>query len=388
MSSAAIGNRDEMLALTRRLLAHVEAGTTDMLDTTCTVPVATYLDPDQWRREMDMIFRRVPLLVALGCELPGPGTYKALDVVGVPVLVTRSADGVARAFLNVCRHRGAIVAADGCGEARRFSCPYHAWTYDAAGALVGLPGSSTFGEVDYDTLGLTPLACDEVAGLVFACLTPGLPCDARVWLSGFDDVLAPFDLGSWSVFARNALDGPNWKVAYDGYLEGYHFASLHRDTIFRTTMSNTMAYDAWGPHQRIAFAKHAITGLRERPEETWGEFEGVDLVCTLFPNVSLAISPELVLVSQLHPGPTHDRSRTLQTIVRRHPPASEEEQRRAERGAAFLFRVVEDEDYATGLGIQRALASGANTEFVIGRNEVGLQRFHRTVAEHLAQPPA
>jgi phenylpropionate dioxygenase-like ring-hydroxylating dioxygenase large terminal subunit len=280
------------------------------------------------------------------------------------------------------------VAAEGCGEARRFSCPYHAWTYDGTGALVGLPGSATFGEVDHDALGLTPLACDEVAGLIFATLTPGVACDARAWLCGFDDVLAPFDLGAWSVFSRNALDGPNWKVAYDGYLEGYHFASLHRDTIFRTTMSNTMAYDAWGPHQRIAFAKHAITALRDRPEDTWGEFEGVDLVCTLFPNVSLAISPELVLVSQLHPGPTHDRSRTLQTIIRRHPPAGEEEQRRAERGAAFLYRVVEDEDYATGLGIQRALASGANTEFVIGRNEVGLQRFHRTVAEHLARSPA
>jgi nitrite reductase/ring-hydroxylating ferredoxin subunit len=372
-----------MLALTHRLLTHVAAGTTDQLDGTFTVPVSAYLDADRWQQEVDGIFRRVPLMVAMSCELPGPGTYKATEVVGVPLLVTRAADGVARAFLNVCRHRGALVTAQGCGEARRFTCPYHAWSYDGTGALVGLPGRETFGEVDTATLGLTELACEEVAGMVFATLTPGMPCDARGWLCGFDEVLAPFHLEDWVVFSRNELDGPNWKVAYDGYLEGYHFASLHRDTIFRTTMSNTMAYDAWGPHQRIGFAKHAIAGLRDKPEDEWGDFEGVDLVCTLFPNVSLAISPELVLVSQLSPGPTHDRSRTRQVILLPEAPATDKALARAERSAAFLYQVVQDEDYATGLGIQRGLTSGANAEFVFGRNEVGLQRFHRSVEAHL-----
>ena len=72
-----------------------------------------------------------------------------------------------------------------------------------------------------------------------------------------------------TVFSRRELVGASWKVCYDGYLEGYHFASLHRDTIFKQNMSNVMATDAYGPHQRIVFAKHGIEGLRDQPEEEW-----------------------------------------------------------------------------------------------------------------------
>jgi phenylpropionate dioxygenase-like ring-hydroxylating dioxygenase large terminal subunit len=65
----------------------------------------------------------VPLPLALSCELREPNSYKAMDAVGVPVLIVRGGDGTARAFLNVCRHRGAVVCEPGCGTARRFTCP-------------------------------------------------------------------------------------------------------------------------------------------------------------------------------------------------------------------------------------------------------------------------
>ena len=69
-----------------------------------------------------------------------------------------------RSFLNACRHRGAQVVAHGCGSARRFTCPYHAWSYDTKGALVGVSGRSTFGDLDTDTRGLTELPCEERVG--------------------------------------------------------------------------------------------------------------------------------------------------------------------------------------------------------------------------------
>lgn len=369
---------EEFVDLTRRLLVHVAEGTTDQADSTSSVPVSHYSDPVRWQAEMDRIFRRVPLALALASEVPDTGSYKVVSCLDAPILISRGSDAEIRAFLDVCRHRGAIVTPEGCGKARRHTCPYHGWTYDLDGALVGVPGADTFGELNVESRGLTPLACAERAGVVFVCITPGVEIDIDGWLEGYDEVLAPFGMGDWPLVARRELDSANWKIAYDGYLEGYHFASLHRDTLFQQFMSNVMTYDAWGPHQRVGFARQDIERLRDRPEGEWRDHDGVGLVCTLFPSVSLAYLANGVLMSQLFPGPTPDRSRTVQSIFWDHEPSAEELPI-IEGIADMLYGVVRDEDYVTGAGIQRGLASGANAEFVFGRNELGLHRFHETV---------
>src|ERR1700694_702372 len=128
-------DRAVTVALTKRMLAFHEAGTTEQAADIYRVPAARYIDAARWQLEMDRIFRRVPLPLALTCELRQTHSYKGMDALGVPVLTTRGPDGIARAFLNSCRHRGAIVAPDGCGKARRFTCPYHGWVYDQAGGL-------------------------------------------------------------------------------------------------------------------------------------------------------------------------------------------------------------------------------------------------------------
>ena len=135
-------DRPEQLKVAHRMLDLVERKTTEMADGPITVPVSSYLDEERFADEMDRIFGRVPLLLAFGGELPEPGDHKAMDVMGTPVLLTRGADGVVRSFLNVCRHRGAIVTEEGCGHARRHTCPYHGWTYDTDGTLVGVPSVS------------------------------------------------------------------------------------------------------------------------------------------------------------------------------------------------------------------------------------------------------
>ena len=154
----------------RRLLANVDAGTSDQAESQMKVPMATYRDLERWETEMEQVFRRSPLVVAFSCDLRNPGDFDSLEIADRPILVVRGDDGVARTFLNVCRHRGAQVA-EGCGHARRFTCPYHSWVYDTKGALVGVPGKNTFGELDVG--GLVELPTHERAGLVLAVLTPG-----------------------------------------------------------------------------------------------------------------------------------------------------------------------------------------------------------------------
>ena len=123
-----------------------------------------------------LLFRDLPMADPEVNEdtIPGetPHDYVVRDVLGTSVLLTRDATGEAHAFLNYCRHRGARPAA-GCGSARRFTCPYHAWTYDSRGTLVGLPGAEGFDELDRSEHGLVELPSQERHGFVWVVLTAG-----------------------------------------------------------------------------------------------------------------------------------------------------------------------------------------------------------------------
>ena len=176
---------DDATVLARRALAHFQNRTTDQAPAQMRLPVDAYADPERYAREVQRIFRELPIAVALSLELPEPGSYKAETLMGIPLLVTRDESGAAHAFLNVCRHRGAIVCPAGSGLRKRFSCPYHAWTYDLRGKLVAVNAADTFGDVDRETRPLTELPCAESAGVIWACLTPGAAFDIDAWLGEF-----------------------------------------------------------------------------------------------------------------------------------------------------------------------------------------------------------
>src|SRR3569833_2173788 len=122
-------DRQEELAVGRRLIGHIDGRTTDLADALFRNKTVNYSCRER-------PFRSMPVFMGLSTRLPKPGDYVTEDVAGMPVLLTRGADGQVRAFANICRHRGAPVAS-GCGNARAFTCPYHGWTYDSAGKLLG-----------------------------------------------------------------------------------------------------------------------------------------------------------------------------------------------------------------------------------------------------------
>jgi len=215
-----------------KLLEYAENGRTFQTDKIVTVPSSAYTDESQWNAEMEKIFRSVPLCVASTAELREANAYKAMEVIGLPILITRGQDGIARAFLNVCSHRGAPIAENGCGAKKRFACKYHGWTYTNTGELMGVAEQETFGEVDKSKLNLTELPCQEKGGLIFASLTPDTSMDLEGFMDGMlDDLESPaIDFANWTYLGSREIEGANWKIAFDGYLEGYHFAQLHPET--------------------------------------------------------------------------------------------------------------------------------------------------------------
>jgi phenylpropionate dioxygenase-like ring-hydroxylating dioxygenase large terminal subunit len=371
--------RSEYLALARRLLAHIENGTTDSAESIKHIPVQNYVDPARWRREMDYIFKRLPLLLAFTCEMPRPGDYKSMTILNVPVLMMRGEDAVTRAFIGVCAHRGTILTEQGKGQCDSFTCPYHGWTFDLKGSLTGVASRHKFGEIDRQSRHLTQLPCVERAGLIFVSLNSDTSIDLENYLGGMLAELEYFRFENWHMYKQNELPTSNWKVAHDGYLEGYHFSTLHPNTIAKQVMSNIMAYDAYGPHQRVCFPTHKIAGLRSKPEQEWETDEGATVVRTIFPNVSFAISDHGGMVSQLLPGPTPDASRTIQNHIYAHPPANDEERAQIDAAVSLFINAVEKEDNWVCERIQRGLLSGGNKDFVFGRNELGLHRLHEWI---------
>jgi nitrite reductase/ring-hydroxylating ferredoxin subunit len=373
-------SRKALVEMARRNLAHAKAGTVDQAPAVHRVPARHYCDPARDRAERDRIFRRLPLVLGFSCELREPGAYKALEAAGVPVLIVRAEDGGVRAFRNVCSHRGALVAPDGLGCARRFTCPYHGWTYDATGALVGIANRSEFGEVDAGRLGLTPLPAAERAGLVFVGLRPEAPLPLDAFLAGYGELLAHLGLERCHLVGRQTVAGPNWKIAYDGYLDFYHLPVLHRSSFGPRTPSQAL-YDAWGPHQRVSMPNPALASLESLPDDEWDVETLIGGVWTVFPHVSIADFPagvKLYMVSQLFPGAGVGESLTVQSFLATREP-DESQRATIDSMMQFLLRVVRDEDYFTGLRIQRALEGGALEDVLFGRNEWGGQRFHRFV---------
>jgi phenylpropionate dioxygenase-like ring-hydroxylating dioxygenase large terminal subunit len=368
-----VGNAAEIM------LDYVETKTTFQTDGTLTVPTDSYTNPDQWQAEMDLVFKRVPLMLAFTAELPKPGDYKAMDAIGMPVLINRDKAGTVRAFLNVCSHRGAPVAGEGYGNCARFTCKYHSWSYAQDGKLLAIAEASTFGEIDKAQRGLRELPCEERAGMIFVCLTPNAPMELDKYFQGFLEDFDALDFANWSYLGSRTIEGANWKIAFDGYLEGYHFASLHPDTIAPRTPSNCTHYEAFGPNMRIGFPQRTIAeALRPLPREDWGNQEnnGFDFVRIFFPNVSIFIAPEITQIAQLFPGPTPDKNRTVLNYLRREPIRDEEDRANVEAAINFFRDVTYNEDYVIGMEIQKGLQTGAHDDLVFGRNERGNQYFH------------
>ncbi|WP_137787338.1 aromatic ring-hydroxylating dioxygenase subunit alpha [Sphingomonas sp. 3P27F8] len=370
----------EIAAMMRHSVKHARENTFELVDDVLEVPAKNYTDPGRFKLEVDRIFKRLPLMLAPSCEIPSPNDFKTMEVAGIPLLLVRGQDGVVRLFINSCTHRGTNVAVDPTGNAKRFVCPYHGWTFGQQGELIAVAAASDFGKVDKSCLGLTALPVAERAGLIFGSVDPKLQLDIDDFLSGYDALLEAFNFKDWFFFSSRVLRGPNWKIAYDGYLDFYHLPVLHKDTLNANNMlGNRAHYHAWGPHQRLVAPDRAARELADLPEEQWSDDLVLNGVWTIFPCISIASfngGGRGVMISQLLPGDEVGESWTRQMYLMERRPTEEQEEA-AHAQFAFLETVVKDEDYATGLRQQRALDHGTLDKVLFGRNEGGAQAFHK-----------
>lgn len=373
-------------SLVRRLLDHIEHKTTDLCDEVMQVPADVYTSPDHLERELDVLFRGYPLLFCLSGAVPSPGSFHTVDIAGTPVLVTRDRDRQVHAFLNACRHRGVRVV-DGRGEARRFTCPFHAWTYDDQGALVGIPTADAFEGMSRDEKGLIELPVAEAYGLVVGRLRPGEAVDIDAYLGpGLADELAMLDFADWAPHREPHIHkvNANWKVTLDTFRENYHFDYLHRNTLASYAYGGVLTFDSFGPHLRNCSALRAIDELREKPEPEWGEVTHYfSYQYQLFPNTSLTFDVRHIELWQILPTGV-DTSEVVHTAYLR-PGLSDEERAKACDMAPWICEtVVDGEDFWVAGRTEPGIRTGMLDTIVFGRNEPAPQHLHRGFLAALA----
>lgn len=341
------------------------------------VPVADYADPVRFEREKAQIFRRALNLVTLDSRVAAPGDFVTADVVDVPVIVSRGEDGRLRAFLNVCRHRGATVERRAEGRCKRFVCPYHAWTYNTDGSLHRARHPEGFPTLIPEENGLVELACVEAAGLVFVCPTPGLDPEPLppALVEELEYMLGPRPVACAST-ARTWR--ANWKLVVEGGIESYHFSIAHKDTIARVFGDTLSTWERIGSHIRSLLPKRSIVELADRPRDDWHIRDHSHIVYTLHPNAMILLQRshfDLIRMTPLAVDRTHIEVITVGTA----PEAgdlSERAQAFMRSNHAFSVRTL-DEDFEIAEQIQRGVGSGANTHFRFARFEGALTDWRR-----------
>jgi nitrite reductase/ring-hydroxylating ferredoxin subunit len=377
------------VALSKRIFAHLDARTTDYAASVGHNDIAAFTCLDRHAREWEHLFLGQPQYLGLSCRIREAGDYFTNDDLGVPILVTRGQDGQARAFLNVCRHRGARLA-EGCGNAgRRVSCPYHAWTYDTAGKLVGIPDRQSFDDIDPAQHSLRALPLAERHGLIYVAPRPGAPLDLDPVFDGLDQEFASYRFDRYHHYdTRVTRWKMNWKIAIDTFLEPYHFPVLHKTTVGPLLFPNLCVVDTFGRNLREVFPRRGIVEMRARPERDWDLIEQSAIVYVLFPNIVIVAQIDHYEIWRIYPA----RGRVDEVVVYLEfyipePATSDKAVEHWRKNLDLVLRTVETEDFPTGEGIQSGFASGAQDKVVYGRNEPALQFFEKVVAEAVGATP-
>ncbi|MEM8609230.1 MAG: SRPBCC family protein [Myxococcota bacterium] len=380
-------DHDLQVALLSQCLELTQRGEPYSTEPETFVPVAKYVDADRFKRETALMRSRMNV-VGHASQVSGRGDFITRELLGTPIIVVRGHDDRVRAFVNVCRHRGATLELRDHGRCKRFVCPYHAWTYDTEGALKSVRNKEGFPTLDLDDTKLVELQCAEAAGLLWVC--PDKPAGPWEPDEATQRLLSELEsLGSADsvVFAKDKkVWHANWKLIVDGGLESYHFKVAHRDTIAQFFPDNVSTFEFLGDHVRTVLPRQSIVALADQPKEEWDIRAHTHVVYSVAPNTSLLFQERHYELIMMSPIAIDQTLIEVLTVVPDPGPRghSENAQNFWALNHAFTTKTL-DEDFALGEQIQRGMATGANEFFRFATFEGALSEWHRRSEEKLAK---
>ena len=246
-----------------------------------TLPARYYTDPEYFARELDTFFRERWICVGRTEEVATPGQFVRREVAGDSIIVTRSSDGILRAFHNVCRHRGSRLLKEPCGQVGNIVCGYHQWTYRTDGSLIFAESQPpTF---DHSRFGLRPVHVKNVAGLIFICLDENPPADFDEVAQFVEPFLGPYGLSRAKV--AHQIDLPeegNWKLVMENNRECQHCDGAHPELVSAYFPLFGYSEDDITPRLRPAFERYQVAAtdleracaVRRFPRDDRRELDG------------------------------------------------------------------------------------------------------------------
>lgn len=346
------------------------------------LPAWSYVDDDFFALEREKLLRPAWQIVCHESDIADAGAYASLNFMGTPIMVVRGGDGAVRAFKNVCRHRAAVLLDEPFGQcSSRIVCPYHAWTYDLKGRLIGVPGQEKYDPFKKSDYGLYELPLAECGGFYFVRLSD----EGQT----FDDFTAPIkaEFELYKTKEMRALGritlrerAVNWKIAVENYVDKMHLPVAHDglNSLVGDTYKLMIDGDAYRieagvehlPDQSLSVEAYRkflpdVAHLPENRRRMW-------LYLKLWPNLAFDIYPDQIDFMQFIPL-SPDRT-LLREISYALPDA-----RRAMRAARYLNwrinRVVNLEDKGVIERVQAGLATGDYEPGPISRDEICLRDF-------------
>ena len=362
-------------AVFERVFNHIDNSTTDLGERVWREPSDNYYSQERFDAEIAML-KRLPVAYCPSAALPDKGSYIARSSAGTPLVVVRGLDGVVRAFINACRHRGMQVAS-GSGCSRAFVCPYHAWTYNLEGNLKHIPGQEGFPGVDPEQHGLVEVSAREKGGIVYVMQKGEITEDM------LEDCLDYFSPEQQMFETEEMVDEANWKILNETLMEGYHIKSLHRETFYPYGLDNINLVEIYGANSRVTYPFRRIEKMRDvAPDQR--RIDGlVTSVYLVFPTASVSVLSKHTNLAILEPlSPTSSRW-VLYRMVNRAVDGKDIPLEEAQRDALFVGDSGQIEDREAARAIQQSVSSNGNTHFTFGHFESAIVNFHQHLAKYL-----
>ena len=357
-------------SVVQRILDHIDNRTTDLAGSVWREPVENYRSTARFDAELDLVLRRHPIPFCPSAALPDAGSYLARDAAGIPVIAVRGRDGIVRAFLNACSHRGTQVAC-GTGCAKALVCPYHGWTYDLDGGLRGVPHDHGFPGLDKNASGLTRFDATERGGVVCVAQRP-LTSSVAAEL----DQLPTLVPEQYRLVNHTEIEvAANWKIAVEGFLEGYHIRPTHPKTFYPIQYDNLNVVEAFGRNNRIAFPYRNIEALRTVEPGKRSADGRLTYVYHLFPNAMVATFPGRIVMVALEPLTVESTRFVTYTLSDHHDGSTKADA--VLQGEQSFVDMGAKEDRAVITSIQRSLAANPREVFEFGLFEGAIGHFHR-----------
>ncbi|GAA4261708.1 aromatic ring-hydroxylating dioxygenase subunit alpha [Dactylosporangium darangshiense] len=355
-----------------------------------TLPGASYTDPGQFALEQQRIFETMWFCAARADDLAAPGAFRTVPVGRESVLLSRARDGSIKAFLNVCRHRGARLCTEESGNTgRAFRCSYHAWTYDLDGRLIAAPNLVKMPDVDRREFGLIAVHTRIWLGYVWVCLAdepPSFEADvvgAATLRLGDAEAIEHYGIDRLQVGHRVVYDvAANWKLIVENFMECYHCATIHPELVeVLPEFAGGYAAQSFVGHgaefgeQIQGFTVDGSPGVERIPTITEDQDRRYFAI-TVRPQVFINLVPDHVILHRMYPLAVDRTVVECDWLFIPSVMAGDQDIRRS----VELFERVNEQDFAACERCQPAMSSRAYAKGgVLVPSEHHIGEFHRWV---------